>query len=63
MAENALRAIAVAKKEIINEGDEEETQQIFLGIFGMIDPPREEVKDAIKLCETAGITNNDNRRS
>ncbi|MCX8054599.1 MAG: cation-translocating P-type ATPase [Ignavibacteria bacterium] len=55
MAENALRAIAVAKKEIINEGDEEETQQIFLGIFGMIDPPREEVKDAIKLCETAGI--------
>ncbi len=55
MAESALRAIAVAKKEIINEENDYESNQTFLGIFGMIDPPREEVKDAIKICETAGI--------
>ncbi len=55
MAENALRAIAVAKKALDDKEDEQEKSQTFLGIFGMIDPPREEVKDAIKLCETAGI--------
>ncbi|HOK13711.1 MAG TPA: HAD-IC family P-type ATPase, partial [Candidatus Kapabacteria bacterium] len=55
MAENALRAIAIAKKALDDKEDEQEKSQTFLGIFGMIDPPREEVKDAIKLCETAGI--------
>jgi len=55
MAENALRAIAVAKKELVSDDDNPEEKQIFLGIFGMIDPPREEVKAAIKTCETAGI--------
>lgn len=55
MAENALRAIAVAKKELASDDDNPEEKQTFLGIFAMIDPPREEVKTAIKTCETAGI--------
>ncbi|MCX8188669.1 MAG: cation-translocating P-type ATPase [Nitrososphaeria archaeon] len=60
MASEALRNLAIAYKEVkeIPEKIDEkefETDFIFLGIEGMIDPPREEVKDAIKLCKEAGI--------
>ncbi|KHD38281.1 ATPase [Clostridium acetobutylicum] len=53
MSRKALRCIACAyKKENINkDGD-----MIFLGIAGMIDPPRLEVKDAVLKCRVAGIT-------
>ncbi len=55
-AKHALRVLAVCYKIVDNYTNEDiENNLIFLGMFGMIDPPRDEVKDAIRLCETAGI--------
>ena len=59
MALQALRNLGFAFKELpesvttIDEKDEKDL--IFVGIMGMIDPPREEVKDAIDMCKNAGI--------
>ncbi|MDH5459613.1 MAG: cation-translocating P-type ATPase, partial [Candidatus Bathyarchaeota archaeon] len=59
MAIQALRNLGFAYKELpesttsLNEEDEEDF--VFLGIMGMIDPPREEVKEAIYMCRKAGI--------
>lgn len=58
MALNALRVLAFAcKAETENaEYDEKiENNLVFLGLAGMMDPPREEVKEAIKICNEAGI--------
>lgn len=59
MAEKALRTIAIcmkplAKGEALN-GAFLENELTFIGLFGMIDPPRKEVKAAIKDCRQAGI--------
>ena len=56
MASSALRCIAAAYKNngIINEKNQE-SDLTFIGVAGMIDPPREEVKDAVKKCKAAGI--------
>ncbi len=59
-AESALRVLALAYKPIASEIPEWEPEQveknlIFVGLVGMIDPPRNEVKDAIKTCKKAGI--------
>ncbi len=60
MALQALRNLGFAFKEMpeaVTTFDEKiEKDLIFVGIMGMIDPPREEVKDAIYLCRNAGIT-------
>lgn len=56
-AESALRVLGYAYKETENKKDisDEENSLIFLGLTGMIDPPREEAKKAISLCKEAGI--------
>ncbi len=60
LAHNALRVLAMAYKEIDHMPSEEELKNIennltFVGMVGMIDPPRIEVKDAVNKCKTAGI--------
>ena len=60
MSENALRVLAVAYKEIeeIPEtltSEKLETDLTFLGLVGMIDPPRPEAKAAVAVCRRAGI--------
>ncbi len=57
MARNALRVLGFAYKELGTYTDlkEEETELIFTGLVGIIDPPREEVKEAIKVCHKAGM--------
>jgi Ca2+-transporting ATPase len=54
-SQEALRVLGFAYKELGKDGKEYETDLIFVGLQGMIDPPREEVKDAIFKCKTAGI--------
>ncbi|MGV1065316.1 calcium-transporting P-type ATPase, PMR1-type [Clostridium perfringens] len=59
MSDKALRVLAFAYKDISKENivlDSLEKDLIFIGMVGMIDPPRLEVKDSIKLCKNAGIT-------
>jgi Ca2+-transporting ATPase len=59
MAADALRVLALAYREIPSgmkfSSEEIETDMVLVGIVGMIDPPREEVKDAIAQARTAGI--------
>ena len=61
MATGALRVLATAFKESPNnpgvkfEEEEYETSLVFLGLSGMIDPPRVEAKDANAKCRQAGI--------
>ena len=57
MAENALRVIAVAYKDVekLPEMQDVEKDLIFCGLIGMIDPPREGVKEAVRTCRRAGI--------
>lgn len=59
MSDEALRVLALGYKDIedINiKLDSLESNLIFVGLMGMIDPPREEVKPSIALCRKAGIT-------
>ena len=59
MAENALRVLALAWKPISNndpvEVDCMESGLIFAGLTGMMDPPRKEVPEAIRVSKMAGI--------
>jgi Ca2+-transporting ATPase len=57
-AESAFRVLAFAQKELVdpNVDDEAiESGMVFLGLQGMIDPPRPEVRGAIADCRRAGI--------
>ena len=59
MALQALRNLGFAYRELphdVTTIDEQiEKNFVFVGIMGMIDPPRQEVKDAIFMCKNAGI--------
>ena len=70
MAKGALRVLALAYKVLTNKvltnksihltpprwsEDEIESDLVFLGLQGMMDPPRQGVKEAIKECNSAGI--------
>ncbi len=61
MGNKALRVFAVAFKEYaaapeVYDSASLENDMIFIGLTGMIDPVRPEVKDAIVECRSAGIT-------
>ncbi len=54
MSSEALRVLAVACKPQASKEDAEQGM-VFLGLAGMIDPPRPEAEAAIRMCEAAGI--------
>jgi len=58
MTKDALRVLGSAYKVLDSKHiqlDEVEKDLIFIGLIGMIDPPREQVKDSIELCKKSGI--------
>ena len=59
MSEKALRVLGFAVRELPavpeEEGADIEEQLTFVGVTGMIDPPRKEVISAVDACHTAGI--------
>ena len=57
MADRALRVVGFCYKEldIFNSNDEFENDMVFLGLAGMMDNPRPEVRESIKNCFNAGL--------
>ncbi|MGB9748789.1 MAG: cation-translocating P-type ATPase [Candidatus Woesearchaeota archaeon] len=60
-AENALRVLALAYRKLPKKRPDYYTKEsveknlVFIGLVGMIDPPRDEVKEAVQKCKDAGI--------
>lgn len=60
MADHALRVLAIATKKINSMPSEInpnniENDLLFIGLIGMMDPPRKEAKEAVITCKNAGI--------
>lgn len=57
MAKDALRVLGFAYKELDYKPEVQDLEKdlIFVGMYGMIDPPREEAKLAVEKCNSAGI--------
>jgi P-type Ca2+ transporter type 2C len=60
LAKNGMRVLGVAyrmrsKAELDEQNDPLEKELTFIGMFGMIDPARPEVKEAVQVAQTAGI--------
>lgn len=59
MSKEALRVLGFAKRELdhvpVDENENVEENLIFVGMTGMIDPPRKEVIQAVETCHTAGL--------
>ncbi len=60
MSKNAIRVLAVGYKEIDRIPAEPTSEELengltFMGLVGMIDPPRPEAKEAVAVCKQAGI--------
>lgn len=59
MAKRALRVIGFAFKQADKKqkyhAENDETDMVFVGLTGMIDPPRSDVKEAVKMAKKAGI--------
>ena len=60
MAGKAMRVLALCARRLDDEEDMYDVEKIesgliFLGLIGIMDPPRPEVKDAIAICQKAGI--------
>ena len=59
MAARGLRVLALAYRELARvsapDGGQVETNLVFVGLAGMVDPPREDVKRAIRMARNAGV--------
>ena len=59
MADSALRVLGVAMKEMPRQvkccGEEDEREMVFLGLMGMMDPPRAEAIEAVRTCRRIKI--------
>ncbi len=57
MTSQALRVLALAYKPLdgLDDGEDLERDLIFVGLVGMMDPPRKEAAEAIEVCKKAGI--------
>ena len=55
LASQGLRVIAIADRDAGGHDDLAEEGLIFLGFAGLLDPPRAEVADAVRLCHDAGV--------
>ncbi|HEX2530282.1 MAG TPA: cation-translocating P-type ATPase, partial [Burkholderiaceae bacterium] len=61
MAEQGLRVLAIARRYWQHppqdrRHEEIETDLIWVGLVGLIDPPRTEAQEAVRMCKSAGIT-------
>ena len=56
MADGALRVLGCAIQNNVTLGEVKEENMTFVGLVGMMDPPREEVKLAVEKCKQAHMT-------
>ncbi len=55
MADEGLRMMAFARKRVSSVDEQPYQNLTFLGLYGLMDPPREDVRTAVDSCQDAGI--------